>query len=134
GRGACAYRVRRGKQPERRMRLDHAALIEERETAFEFEYTLDDEHHVGTSGLVLVKHQSTRTLQCPRQNAGLKLGDLPALTHDDRVLADEIHSADVAIEIHAHARPVETGSDLFDVAGLARAMTALHHHAAVVHE
>src|SRR5215203_2093517 len=116
------------------MWLEHAALIEESETAFDFEHPLDYEHHVGTSGVVLVEHQRTRTLQCPGQHAGLELRDLPAVADDDGVLADQIHAADVSIEIDAHARPVEPRGDLLDMTGLAGSMTALHHHAPVVHE
>ena len=116
------------------MRLDDAALIEQRQTPLDFEHALDDEHHVGAAGVVLVEHQRARPLQRPRQHARLELGDLLAVADDDRVLADQIHAADVAIEVDAHARPVEPRRDLLDVARLAGAVAALHHHAPVVHE
>ena len=65
---------------------------------------------------------------------GLELGDLLAVAQDDGVLADQVHAADVAIEVDAHARPVEARGDLLDVTRLAGAMPPLHHHAPVVHE
>ena len=65
---------------------------------------------------------------------GLKLGDLLAVADDDGVLADEVHARDVAVEVHADARPVEPRGHLLDVARLAGAVAALHHHAPVVHE
>ena len=134
GRVAESDGVRRGKQAKRGVRLDNPALIEQRQPAFDLEHPLDDEHHVGASGVVLVEDERAGPLQRPRQHAGLKLGDLFAVADDDGVLADQIHPADVAVEIHAHARPVEPRGDLFDVARLAGAVAALHHHAAVVHE
>src|SRR5699024_8292132 len=126
--------VRGRKQPERWMWLQDTALIEQRETAFELEHTLDDEHHVRTPGGVLVEHQRARTLQRPGEDAGLKLGDLPPLAYDDGVLADQIHAAHVSVEIDTDAWPVEPRRHLLDVTGLAGAVTALHHHAPVVHE
>jgi hypothetical protein len=110
----------------------HAALIEQRQPPFDFEHALNDEHHVGAAGVVFIEHQRARTLQRPRQHARLELGDLLAVADDDRVLADQIHAADVPIEVDAHARPVETRCHLLDVTRLPRAMPALHHHPAVV--
>ena len=42
------------------MRLDDAALIQQRETSFNLEDALNHEHHVGTPGVVLVEHQRAR--------------------------------------------------------------------------
>ena len=64
----------------------------------------------------------------------LELGHLLAVAHDHRVLADEVEAADVAVEIDAHARPVEARRDLLDVGRLAGAVQALHHHAPVARE
>src|SRR5438034_5568821 len=47
GRVAEADGIGGGKQPERRMRFDDAALIEQRQPAFDLEDALDDEHDVG---------------------------------------------------------------------------------------
>src|SRR5690606_3865802 len=58
---------------------------------------------------------------------------LPVLDHD-RVLADQIDAADVAVEVDPDARPVEAGGNLLDVGRLAGAVIALDHHAAVVGE
>ena len=69
GRVAEADGVGRGEQPEGRMRLDDAALIEQREPSFDLEHALDDEHHVGASGVVLVEDERARALQRPREHA-----------------------------------------------------------------
>ena len=116
------------------MRLDDAALIEQRQPSLDFEHALDDEHHVGPAGVVLVEHERARALQRPRQHSRLELGDLLPVAHDDRVLADQVHAAHMAIEVDADAGPVEPGGHLLDVARLAGAVAALHHHAPVVHE
>src|SRR5579871_6763298 len=50
---------------------------------------------------------------------------------DDRVLADQIDAADVAVEVDADHRPVEARGDLLDVRRLAGAVIALDHHAAI---
>ena len=134
GRIAEADGVGRREQPEGRMRFDDAALVEEREPALDFEDALDDEHHVRPPGVVFVEDERARPLQRPRQHAGLELGDLLVVPDDDGVLADEIHAADVAVEVHAHAGPVQPRRHLLDVARLPGAVTALDHHAAVVHE
>jgi hypothetical protein len=56
---------------------------------------------------------------------------LPSIEHDG-VLADEVDAADVAVEVDAHARPVEPRRDLLDVRRLAGAVIAGDHDAAVV--
>ena len=48
------------------MRLDDPALVEERQPSFDFEHPLDDEHHVGPSGIVLVEHERARAAAAPR--------------------------------------------------------------------
>ena len=116
------------------MRFDDAALVEERQPSFDLEDALDDEHHVGPSGVVLVEHERAGPLQRPGEHAGLKLGDLLVVADDDGVLADQVHAADVAVEVHAHARPVQARCHLLDVTRLAGAVAALDHHAPVVHE
>jgi hypothetical protein len=52
----------------------------------------------------------------------------------DHVLADQVDAAYMAVEVDAHAGPVEARGDLFDVRGLAGAVIALDHHAAVMRE
>ena len=56
---------------------------------------------------------------------------LPSL-HDDGILADQIDTADVAVEIDAHARPVQPCRDLLDMGRLAGAVIAGDHDAAVL--
>ncbi len=66
---------------------------------FDLEHALDDEHHIGPAGIVFVEAQPDRMLQGPGQDALAELGDLLAVAQHDRVLADEIDAADVAVEI-----------------------------------
>jgi hypothetical protein len=64
----------------------------------------------------------------------LELRHLLAVPHHDGVLADEVHTTDMTIEIDADTWPVETRCDLLHMARLTGAMPALYHDAAVVHE
>ena len=73
-------------------------------------------------------------LQRPGQDAVAELGDLHAVLDDDGVLADEIDAADMAVEIDAHAGPVEPRRHLLDMGRFAGAVIALDHHPAVVRE
>ena len=97
----------------------------------DFQHALDHEHHVGTAGVVFVEAQRDVVLQRPGQNAFAEFGDLLAVPEHDRVLADQIDAADMAVEIDAHAGPVEPRRDLLDMGGLAGAVIARDHHAAV---
>ena len=58
---------------------------------------------------------------------------LPSLTTIE-VLADQIDTADVAVEVDAHAGPVQPRRDLLDMGRLAGAVIAGDHDAAVVGE
>ena len=80
------------------------------------------------------KHERDVVLQRPGQDAVAELGDLLAVLDDDRVLADQVDAADVAVEIDAHAGPVEARRDLLDMGRLAGAVIAGDHDAAVVGE
>ena len=131
---AEADRVGGREQPERRMRLDHLVLVEQRQAAGDFQHALDHEHHVGTAGVIFVEHQRDIVLQRPGQNAVAEFGDLLAVAQDDGVLADQIDTADVAVEIDAHAGPVQPCRDLLDMGRLAGAVIARDHDAAVVGE
>ncbi|MCY1300033.1 hypothetical protein D9M70_495910 [compost metagenome] len=122
------------KQAEGRVRTDDAALVEQRQAAGGFENPLDHEHDVRTAGIVFVEDECDIVLVGPGQDAVLELGDLQAVLDDDRVLADEIDTADMAVEVDAHARPVEAGSDLLDMGGLTGTVIARDHHASVVGE
>ena len=99
-----------------------------------FQHALDDEHHVGAAGVVLVEAQRDVVLVRPGQDAVTEFGDLLAFLDDDGVLADQVDTADVAVEVDAHARPVEPRRDLLDVGRLAGAVVAGHDDAAVVGE
>ncbi len=116
------------------MRTDDAVLVEQRELAFDLEHALDDEHHVGPTGIVFIEAQRGRVLQRPGQQPLAILRHLLAVAQHDGVLADQIDAADVAVEIDADARPVEPRRHLLDVGRLAGAVIALDEDAAVVGE
>ena len=67
-----------------------------------------------------------------RQDAFAELGYLLAVLQHNGILADEVDTADVAVEIDADAGPVEAGGDLFDMGRLAGAVIAGHHDTAVI--
>jgi hypothetical protein len=73
-------------------------------------------------------------LQRPGQDAFAELGDLLAVAQNDRVLADQVDAADVAVQVDADAGPVEASGDLLDMRRLAGAVIALDQDAAVVGE
>ena len=113
---------------------DHAALVEQRQPARRFQHALDHEHHVRAAGVVFVEAERDVVLVGPRQDAVAELGDLQAVADDDGVLADQVDTADVAVEIDAHARPVEARRHLLDVGRFAGAVVAGDDDAAVVGE
>ena len=116
------------------MRPDHLVLVEQGQTAGLLQHALDHEHHVGTAGIVFVEHQRDIVLQRPGQDAVAEFGHLQAVADDDRVLADEIDAADMAVEIDAHARPVQPRRNLLDMGRLAGAVIAGDDHAPVLGE
>ena len=113
------------------MRTDDAPLVEERQAAGNFEHALDHEHHVRAARVVFVEAQSNVVLQRPGQHAVAELRHLLAVLQHDRVLADEVDARHVAVEVDAHAGPVEPRRDLLDMGRLAGAVIAGDHHAAV---
>ncbi len=131
---AKAHRIGGREQAERRMRTDHPALVEQGEAAGGFQHPLDHEHHVRTAGIVLVEAERDVMLIGPRQDAVAEFGDLEAVLDDDGVLADQVDTADVAVEIDPHARPVQAGRHLFDMGRLAGAVIARDNDTAVVRE
>ncbi len=124
-------RVGGREQAERGVRADHPVLVEQGELALDLEHALDHEHHVRPAGVVFVEAERAGVLQRPGQDALAELGDLLAVLQDDRVLADQVDAADVAVEIDADAGPVEACRDLLDMRRLAGAVIALDHHPAV---
>jgi hypothetical protein len=73
-------------------------------------------------------------LQRPGQDPFAELGDLLAILQHDRVLADQVDAADVAVQIYPDAGPIEPCRHLFDMRAFACAVIALNHHAAVMGE
>ena len=116
------------------MRPHHPILVEQGEFAVDLEDALDHEHHVRPAGIVLVEDQRRRVLQRPGQQAFAKLGHLYPVSNHDRVFADQVNAADVAVEVDANAGPVEASGHLLDVGRFAGAVIALDHHPAVVRE
>jgi hypothetical protein len=111
--------------------MDYLVLVEQGELAVDLEHTLDHEHDVGAAGVVFVEHQRRRVLQRPRQDAFAEFGDLLAILQHDRVLADQVDTRDVTVEVDAQAGPVEARRDLLDMRRLAGAVIALDHDASV---
>src|SRR3546814_4946951 len=70
-------------------------------------------------------------LKRPGKKAFLELRYLLSVFQDDGVPADQIDTADMRIEIDADAWPVKACRHLLDVRGLAGAVIALHHDAAI---
>ena len=129
---AEAHGVGGGEQPEGRMRPDHPVLVEQGQLALDLQHALDHEHHVRTTGVVFVEHEGASVLQRPRQDAFAEFGHLLAVLQDDRVLADQIDTADVAVEVDADTGPVQPSRHLLDMGGFPGAVIALDHDAAVV--
>ena len=125
---AQTHRIRRGEQPELRMRPDHARLVEQRQLALHLQHPLDHEHHIGPARVIFVEHQRAWVLQCPRQDPLAKLGDLLAILQHDGILADQVDAADVAVQVDPDARPVQPRRHLLDVRGLPRPVVSLHQH------
>ena len=132
GRVAQAHRVGGGEQAEIGVRRDDLVLVQKRQLAVGLQHALDHEHHVRAARVVFVKDDRGRVPQRPRQDALVEHGDLLAVDQLDRVLANQVDPADMAVQVHAHAGPVQARRDLFDMGGLARPVIALDHDAAVV--
>ena len=94
---ALANGVAGGKQAKLRMRMDDPVLVEQGELPVALEHALDDEHHIGPSGVVFIKNQGHRPLQSPGHDAFLKLGDLPAFAQHHRIATDQVQAADMAV-------------------------------------
>jgi hypothetical protein len=92
---AEADRVGGREQAERRMRADDLVLVEQGQLAVDLQHALDHEHHVGAAGVVFVEHQGRRVLQRPGQDAFAELGHLLAIAQHDRVLADQVDTAEM---------------------------------------
>src|SRR5690606_40694480 len=99
-----------------------------------FEHALDDEHHVRATGVIFVEAEGDVVLIGPGQDAVAEFRDLLAFLEDDGVLADEIDTADMAVEVDAHAGPVEARCDLLDMRRLAGAVIAADEDATVAGE
>ena len=127
-----AHGVCRGKKPEMRVRVDHLVLLQQRELPVTLQQPLDDEHHVRASGIVFVEQQRNGPAQRPRQDPFLKGRDLLSVADADAILAHQVQPADVPVQIHAHAGPVQPRRHLLDVGGFARAVQPLYQHPPVV--
>ena len=127
-----ADRVGGGKQTEMRVWANDFVLVQKRQLTGDFQHALNDEHHIRATGIIFVKHHGYRILQRPWQNAFLKLGHLLAVFQHNRVFTDQINTADMAVEIDPHTRPVEPGCNLLNMRRFTGAVIALHHDAAIM--
>jgi hypothetical protein len=114
--------------------LQHPVLVEQGQAALRLQNALDHEHHVGRpasySSKTMAMGAAAPRGSMPSRNSVTCLPSRRTMAS----LADEVDAADVAVEVHAHQRPVQPGGDLLDVRRLAGAVIALDHHAAVVGE
>jgi len=69
------------------------------QAAGRFQHALDDEHHIRTAGIVFVETERDVVDIGPGQDAVAEFGDLLAFLDDDGVLADQVDTADVAVEV-----------------------------------
>ena len=123
-----------GEEAERWMRPQHPVLIEDRQAALSLQHPLDHEHHVRPACVVLIEGERDGPLVGPGQDALPIFRDLLAVAKNDGVLADQVDAADVAVEVDADERPIQSGGDLLDMGGLAAAVTALDDQLPVVGE
>ncbi len=102
-------------QAEPGIGADHPILVEQGQLAFGLEHPLDDEHHIGTPGIIFVEYQSHRMLQRPWQQAFAEFGDLLTVLQHDRVTPHQVDSANVRVKVDPHRRPVQSRRYLFDM-------------------
>ena len=121
-----------GKETEAWIRVDHPVGIQKGQLAIDFQNPLDNKHHIGTASVIFVKYNGNRILQGPGQNTFAEFRNLLAITQHNGVLADQVDSADMAVQVDPDAGPVEPRCHLFDVGGFASAVIALDHHPAVM--
>ena len=114
--------------------VDHPVLVEQCQLPVLLQDALDDEHDVGPACVVFVEDQGDRSLDRPRQDAFGELGDLLTIPQRHGVAADQVHPAELPVEVHSYTRPVESRGDLFDVGGLSCAVQPLDQDATVARE
>ena len=68
------------------------------------------------------------------REAFAEFGDLLAVFQDDGVLADQVDTADVAVQVDADTGPVQARRNLFDMGRFTGAVITLDHDPAVVGE
>ena len=103
------------KHAKRTVRTDHLVLIKQGQSTLDFEYPLNNKHHIRAARIVFIKHQSAGTLQRPRQNTFLKLGDLFAVLQHNRIFANQVNSRDVAVQINPNTGPVKARCNLLNM-------------------
>ena len=116
------------------MRTNDPILIQQGQLSLHLQHSLDHEHHIRTTRIIFVEGKTHRMLDCPWQNAFAEFRDLFSVLQHDRVLADEVDTADMRIEINAHTGPVQPRGHLLDMGGFSGAVIALDKDAAVVGE
>ena len=115
------------------VRRDHAVLVQQRQFALVLEDALDHEHHVRPAGVVLVENSATgRWIAHGRMPSWNSVTCWPS--RSTIASFDQVHPADLTVQIDAHTRPIQPRGNLFDVARLAGAVQALQHHTAIAGE
>ena len=112
--------------------MDHPVGIKQGQLAVNFKHPLDHKHHICTTRIIFVKNNGYRILQCPGQDAFTEFGYLLAITQHNGVFADQVDTADMAVQIDPDTGPVQARCHLFDMGGFAGAVISLDHHPAVM--
>ena len=68
--------------------------------------------NIGAAGIIFIKHKCHWVLQCPWQQALFIFGDLFAFFQDDHILAQQINTANMAIQVNTQTWPIQTGGHL----------------------
>ncbi len=112
---AKANRIGGRKEAEMRVRRDNLIAVKKGELAINFKNTLDNKHHIRAASIIFIKDKRDAILQSPRQKTFFKFCHLLAITQDNRILAYQINTADMAIKVDAQCRPIQARCDLFDM-------------------
>ena len=104
-----------GEQPEEGIWMNNLVAVEQGQLAIDFQNALDYKHHICAPGIIFVKDQCHGILKSPWQNALTEFCHLLAITQHNCILADQIDSADMAIEVDPDTGPVQPCGNLFDM-------------------
>ena len=94
---AQTYGVGGREQTEIFVWRDDFVLIQKGQFAVMFQHALDHKHHIRAARIIFIKDNRNRVAQGPRQDAFVEFGNLNTIFQFDRVFADQVNPADVAV-------------------------------------